>query len=291
LVALRTLPSARAAPNFARSSTLVFSPAADDMSAGYPKFLSGLVVQSAIYSCILTCSCVASRRTLRFVTELPESPMLENELSAPAYEQTSDWTTAKMRGLSDEQLMHLIGSGLQDALSLLFDRYCRLVLGVALRILHDIGEAEDVTQEVFFEVYRRIHLYKPEKGSPKVWIMQCAYNRSLNRRQYLNLRNFYDQLPISEIAARGCVVEHNTLEDLSVRELRQALTRGLRELTKEQRITIELALFEGLLLSEIAERLGVTRGNVRHYYYRGLSKLKDYLNRQMHGKPEHGSEG
>jgi RNA polymerase sigma-70 factor (ECF subfamily) len=217
--------------------------------------------------------------------------MRENELSAPAYQEISEWTTANMRGLSDEQLMDLIGSGFDDALSLLFDRYCRLVLSVALRILHDIGEAEDVTQEVFFEVYRRIHLYRPEKGSAKVWIMQCAYSRSLNRRQYLNLRKFYDCLPISEIAdAGGPGFEHDSLNRLSVRELRQIISRGLRELTKEQRITLELALFEGLLLSEVAERLGVSRGNVRHYYYRGLSKLKDYLNGQMNGKPELGSE-
>src|ERR1700730_3533616 len=101
---------------------------------------------------------------------------------------------AEFVSLSDELLMVHLGQGHPDALAILFDRYHRLVLKVALRILRDSGEAEDVMQNVFMEIYRVAAHFDPAKGRTKVWILQYAYHRSFNRRHYLNLRGFYGQL-------------------------------------------------------------------------------------------------
>jgi len=92
---------------------------------------------------------------------------------------------ARMPNLSDEEVMEQLCQGHPEALPTLFDRFYRLVLKIALRILRDPGEAEDVMQDVFFEIFNKAAQFDPAKGSTKTWILQYAYHRSLNRRQYL----------------------------------------------------------------------------------------------------------
>ncbi len=98
---------------------------------------------------------------------------------------------AQLEGLSDEQLMACLQQGQNDALAVLFDRYQKLVLSIALKIVRDRQEAEDVTQTVFLDVYRAVAQFDPRKGNTKVWLMQYAYHRAINRRQHLLAREFY----------------------------------------------------------------------------------------------------
>jgi RNA polymerase sigma-70 factor, ECF subfamily len=178
---------------------------------------------------------------------------------------------------SDENLMERLRQGHSDALPILFDRFYRLVLKVALRILRDAGEAEDVMQEVFFEIFNKAAQFDPAKGSAKTWILQYAYHRSLNRRQYLALRKFYDRHQITEAYVSECNSPDTSWRGLTMQEWRRVLVQGLATLNKKQRKTLELACFEGLLLSEIAERTKESLPNVRHHYYRGLKGLRDFL--------------
>jgi RNA polymerase sigma-70 factor (ECF subfamily) len=110
--------------------------------------------------------------------------------------------------MTDEDVMEQLRNGSPDALPLLFDRFHRLVLKIALRILRDPGEAEDVMQEIFFEIFNKASQFDPAKGSTKTWILQYAYHRSLSRRQYLALRNFYDRHQTTELE----VVESNRVD-------------------------------------------------------------------------------
>ena len=103
-----------------------------------------------------------------------------------------------MSNLSDEDVIERLRQGHTDALPILFDRFYRLVLRIARRILRDSGEAEDLMQDVFLEVFKKAGQFDRSKGSAKTWILQYAYYRSLSRRHYLALRNFYDQRQISE---------------------------------------------------------------------------------------------
>ena len=89
--------------------------------------------------------------------------------------------------------------GVNDALAVLFERYQRLVFSIALKIVRDRGEAEDVTQNVFLEIYRSVAQFDPPKGTTKVWLLQYAYHRAFNRKQSLNARNFYDQESIADL--------------------------------------------------------------------------------------------
>jgi len=192
---------------------------------------------------------------------------------------TSDFGVpiARMPILSDEELMGQLRQGHPDALPILFDRFYKLVLKIALRILRDAGEAEDLMQDVFFEIFNKADQFDAAKGSAKTWIVQYAYHRSLNRRQYLALRDFYHRQQTTERE----VVESNSSEmswkGLTFREWRRVIEQGLETLTEKQRRTIELVCFQGLLLSEIAERTKDPLPNVRHNYYRGLNGLRKFL--------------
>lgn len=177
--------------------------------------------------------------------------------------------------MPDDTVMAHLQDGNNDALAVLFDRYHRLVLNVALRILRDRGEAEDLVQSVFLEIFRSVAQFDPAKGSTKVWILQYAYHRGFNRRQYLNLRGIYanpeDFVPTlnKPMALEG----RSPAAFDSAREVQQALAY----LNKVQRRTLELAFYEGLTMHEIAERTGESFDIVRHHYYRGLEKLRSLL--------------
>jgi RNA polymerase sigma-70 factor (ECF subfamily) len=182
--------------------------------------------------------------------------------------------------LSDEGVMEQLRQGHPDALPILFDRFYRLVLRIALRILRDAGEAEDLMQEVFLEIFKKAAQFDPAKGSLKTWILQYAYHRSLSRRQYLALRNFYDRQQVTECE----ITESNSVDvgwrGLTFQEWRRVIEQGLATLNEKQRKTLELACFQGLLLSEIAERTKESLPNVRHHYYRGLERLREFLQAQ-----------
>jgi RNA polymerase sigma-70 factor (ECF subfamily) len=172
--------------------------------------------------------------------------------------------------------MEHLKQGHPDALSVLFDRHYRLVFSVALRILHDHGEAEDLMQEVFLEIYRRIENFDASKGTAKTWILQYAYHRSLNRQKYLNLRNFYDQQE-PDFTEWELSQSPNGWNGMSHQDWAQVLEKGLETLNDKERKTLHLAYFQGMLLSEIAQQLDEPLGNVRNHYYRGLKKLRDFL--------------
>ena len=174
-----------------------------------------------------------------------------------------------IRAMSDAELVAAMREGKGEALTALFARYARLVHRVAAQILRDHGEAEDSTQEIFFEIYRKAHLYDAERGPVRGWLLQYAYRRTLRRRSMLTRRAAYAGEPIEnldDIAQRP--------PSLSTEECRWVLRSALAQLPEMQRTTIELTCFEDLTLRDVAERLGVSVGCTRHYYYRGLARLQ-----------------
>jgi RNA polymerase sigma-70 factor, ECF subfamily len=163
--------------------------------------------------------------------------------------------------------MHLPES---DALAALLRRYIRLVHRVAANILRDDAEAEDVTQEVFFEIYRKAHLYDPSRGAVRVWLLQYAYRRSVQRKNVLRRRAAYRGEPLDGVDA----APRERPRTLTGEECGWFIRRGLAQLTAPQRATLELACLEEVSLQDVAKRLSVSVGCARHYYYRGLARLR-----------------
>src|SRR5262245_64182221 len=93
--------------------------------------------------------------------------------------------------VSDEHLMLRAEAGDVSAVALLVERFSDLILGIGLKILRDRGEAEDFVQDFFLALFKKIKGFDPAKGTARTWIVQIAYRRAFDRREYLSKREFY----------------------------------------------------------------------------------------------------
>jgi RNA polymerase sigma-70 factor (ECF subfamily) len=178
--------------------------------------------------------------------------------------------------ISDEALMVRTCDGSREALATLFRRYARLVRTVAMRILRDDSEADDLLQDLFLFVHRNCSLFDSSKAAVRSWIVQMTYHRAIDRRRYLNSRHFYTHLDLDGVtdlpASRS---ENRENEVLFGHLVGNTTVQGLLEnLTEDQRNTLSLHFFEGYTFDEIAEKLDQSLGNIRNHYYRGLDKLR-----------------
>jgi len=178
-----------------------------------------------------------------------------------------------VRSPTDEELMAGMQAKDAKALDLLFGRYSRLVFGIALRILHDHGEAEEAVQESFLCLYQKAALYDPAKGTAKGWVVQIAFSRARDRKAHLVRRGFYAGTDIESLDDT-LVGQDDTEHAVGVKLDFSHLQSAFEELTQMQRRTLELFYFEGMDLREIGERLQEPFGNVRHHFYRGLERLR-----------------
>jgi len=182
--------------------------------------------------------------------------------------------------LSDERLILNIRNGDLDALASLFRRYAHIVRGVAYRVLRDASEAEDLVQDIFLLVHRLCRTFDNSKGSAQFWILQMAYRRAISRRRYLTSRHFYTRLDLDDTASELADPRASAgqLQDsIDGRLGNGGLQRAFEALAENQRQTLCLFFIEGYTLEEIAIKLGQSRGNVKHHYFRGLDRLRKEL--------------
>jgi len=174
---------------------------------------------------------------------------------------------------SDEELMAGLCSKDSECLHALFTRYARLVFGIALRILKDRSEAEEVVQETFFSLYQKAELFDANKGTAKAWLVQIAFSRARDRRAHLLRRGFYSGTDIESLddTLQG---QDDVEREVGLRIDFACLLTAFEDLSEMQRKTLELFYFQGLELREISERLNEPIGNVRHHFYRGLERLR-----------------
>jgi RNA polymerase sigma-70 factor (ECF subfamily) len=176
--------------------------------------------------------------------------------------------------ISDEGLMIRICEGSREALAILFRRYARLVKTVAMRILRDDSEAEDLLQDVFLFVHRNCSIFDSSRAAVRSWIVQMTYHRAIDRRRYLNSRHFYTRLDLDGIAGLQDPRSEITEADAPFGSTMQG---RLDALTEDQRNTLRLHFFEGYTFAEIAAKLDQPLGNIRNHYYRGLDKLRKQM--------------
>jgi len=180
----------------------------------------------------------------------------------------------------DSELIAQLKVGNGNAINFLLNRYGLIVRSICRRILQDDAEAQDMTQEVFLQVFFRKETYDIERGSVRAWIVQIAYHRAIDRRRYLQSRNFYQNSPLDAAEQSSYSTNHpgsgsgSPLQDRFgakvVEQLKQSLTAPQIE-------TLEQYFTYGYSLEEIASRMNQSVGNVRNHYYRGLEKLRKGL--------------
>lgn len=181
---------------------------------------------------------------------------------------------AQLGRLSDNEVMAHLAAGHGDAVAVLLDRYARLVLSIATRIVRDRAEAEDLTQEVFLDLCRTAARFDAAKGSTKMWIVRTAYRRSLNRRRYFNIRDARLADEGEELLRPQASAVRLVSGRLTAFESQRLIGQILGELGGGQRRVLELVFYEGLSLREVAEKTGTSLESVRHRYYRGIDKLR-----------------
>ena len=172
-------------------------------------------------------------------------------------------------------LLHKIGQGDQTALGALYDATSRLVYGMALRVVSDPGVAEEVTLEVYMQVWRQPDKFDPGRGRFSAWLLTITRSRAIDRlrssRQELMRREPLDA--VADFSSTASNPEESAVLAQQCHNVRQALC----SLTPEQRQAIELAYFRGLSQSEIATRLDQPLGTVKTRIRSGMLKLRELL--------------
>ena len=155
----------------------------------------------------------------------------------------------------DSSLLVLVQSGNEQAMASLFDRYSKLVYSVALRVLRDPAAAEDVLQEVFMQIWRNPGSFTAARGSLGGWLSIVARNRSIDTLRRKRPTVDVDDVPLASSF---------NLADEAERDSLMERARGvIHQLPSEQRKTLEMAFFDGLTHSEIAEMTGDPLGTVK----------------------------
>lgn len=162
-------------------------------------------------------------------------------------------------------LLRQVAAGDAEALGEFYDLYAGLANGLALRILRNSTEAEDVVQEVFVQVWRQAPRYDSLRGSPEAWVCTMARTRALDRLRRLAARR---EDP-SEAAPPP--------RDLPKTDEALAVQRAMDSLSEDQRRALELAYYEGLTQSEIAHRLGQPLGTIKTRIRSAMIRLRETL--------------
>ena len=160
------------------------------------------------------------------------------------------------------------------ALAELYDRYGRLAYSLILRVVRDTGIAEDLVQETFLRVWNRVNGFDAQKGSIGPWLLAVARNRAIDYLRSAGGRERnameYEE---SDHPALYCDMEKDILASDKARIVRSALDK----LPPNHRQVIELAYFEGLSQTEMAERMGQPLGTVKTWVRTALKNLRDEL--------------
>jgi RNA polymerase sigma-70 factor, ECF subfamily len=173
-------------------------------------------------------------------------------------------------------LMERIATGDEAALAELYRQLAPTLMGLALKMIGDQKEAEDVLQEGFIYIWRKAADYNPLLGRPTSWAARIMRSKAIDR---LRVRRRNERL-----VERATIefthspdTEETSAEDLIFGEKRAVVQAALGQIPPEQRQALELAFFGGLTQKEIAIRLAVPLGTIKARIRRGLIRLRDYI--------------
>ena len=170
---------------------------------------------------------------------------------------------------TDLALVTAIRSGDQSAMATLYDRYSSIVYAVALRVLQDTGAAEDVLQDIFMQLWRKPGAFDASRGNMAAWLAVIARHRAIDA-----LRR---RKPENDIADVIISVEPDLATEADTSRAMDKVRGALETMAPTQRSALELAYFEGLTHSEIAERTGEPLGTIKTRIRAGLLSLRKVL--------------
>jgi RNA polymerase sigma-70 factor (ECF subfamily) len=186
---------------------------------------------------------------------------------------TSHATQEPARSFEDDDVVLLLGAvanGDQVAFDRLYTHFRSRVFGLAARIVIDRDQAQEVTQEVFLQLWQQAARFDPSRGSAISWVLRITHARAVDRIRNSHSSSVRD----TRYAAAGHVADTDTVvEQALLREEQLVLRSALVLLSPVQRESIQLAYYSGLTTLEISERLGVRRATVKTRIRDGLIRL------------------
>ncbi len=172
---------------------------------------------------------------------------------------------------SEIELMALVGRGDIRAFEEFYDHTASAAFNLAMRIVNDRWTAADVTQEAFLEVWRHRERYKPERGAPRSWLLGIVRNRAIDAYR---LTTRHGGPPQEERWNAEQNSDDNVEDHAIALDEARALHDALRRLPNEQLTVMDLAYFDGLTQTEIADRLGIPLGTVKGRVRLALNRLQ-----------------
>jgi RNA polymerase sigma-70 factor, ECF subfamily len=176
---------------------------------------------------------------------------------------------------ADQACLERMASGDREALAEVYDRHARPIYSLALRILQDQAEAEDIVQEVFAQAWRQASRYDQGRGNVAAWLLTLARSRAIDRLRARRARPELapEERAIVDMPDRAVGADVQLVSEQEAARVRDAL----HQLPLVQRVALELAYYEGLTHTEIAARLEQPLGTVKTRIRQALIKLRESL--------------
>jgi len=195
---------------------------------------------------------------LKLVTREPEGDRLFDDLAR----------------MSHNDLLGRVAEGDQEAFGELYDQLAPRVLGLVRRILVDFAQSEEVTQEVFLEIWQNATRYDSNKGGAVTWMLTMAHRRAVDRVRASQSSRMRD----TRIGIRDLPTDYDQVaESVEITVEHERVEKALSRLTELQRQAITLAYYGGLSHSEVAEQLSIPIGTVKTRLRDGMIRLRDEL--------------
>jgi len=160
------------------------------------------------------------------------------------------------------------------ALAELYDRYGRVVYSLILRVVRDSGTAEDLVQETFLRVWNRVAGFDAQKGAIGPWLLAVARNRAID---YLRSAAGRERNAVEYEENERPVLYRDVEKDILNSDKARRVKSAIEKLSPQQRQVIELAYFEGLSQTEMAQRMGQPLGTIKTWVRTALKNLRDEL--------------
>jgi RNA polymerase sigma-70 factor, ECF subfamily len=170
----------------------------------------------------------------------------------------------------DATLVSAIRDGDEQAMAQLYDRYSSLVYSIALRVLGETEAAEDILQEIFLRLWRNPATFDSSRGSLPAWLAVITRNRAIDV-----LRKRHSKTDLEDVKVS---VEPDLASGVERSRILEKIRGALRSMSEPQRSALEMAFFEGLTHTEIAEKSGEPLGTIKTRIRTGLLVLRKAVN-------------
>ena len=190
-----------------------------------------------------------------------------------SFEQPSRPSGGDNIGRTDADLFGLLQNGQTDLLAVLYDRHASLVYGIALQVLSNTTEAEDLTQDIFLRLTRECS-YDPKRGTLRTYLAIFTRSRALDR---LRSRTRNQRLRSRSLDENDKLSSESPIDNVSQLEQSHEVQEALQQLSTKEQEVLRMAYYQGLSQSEIAQQLNIALGTVKSRSRRGLLKLRQTL--------------